>query len=182
MKLRNAFKTASLFFLFKFLDKALSGKVRFQSVIIKKSFLQELLDNEQFLSLFFSSVYDNRVLAKDRIALVAHILKEGSSGQMIKHSLDVIDKGNTLDNEGNYSSYEINKEDIRSLLNRQDAEVEFFIFRPVPYPLDNDYVSYQISPADRNRNGFSERHGDYAYTAMLNPSPPATNSFEMVSS
>ncbi len=181
MKLSSALKTASLFFLFKFMDKALSGKVRFQSVIIKKSFLQNLLDNDQFLSLFFSSIYDNRVLAKDKISLAAHILNDESNGQMIKHSLDVIGEDNVLDNERNYSSYEIKKEELMQLLESGGDEVFYFIFRPVTYALDVAYVSYRIIAADRNKIGLSEKHGDYAYTATMNPSPPASRSFEMIS-
>jgi hypothetical protein len=180
MKLSSVLKTASLFFLYNFFDKALSGKLKFQSVIVEKAFLQALLNREAFLYLFFSSVYDNRVLAKDRIALVAHISDKEVKGQMVKHSLDVTDEETVLQNERNYSSYEIKKEEIRELLQSQGDEVYYFIFKPIPYPLDKDYVSYQVIPADSNKLPFLERKRDYYYAAMLNPSPPANTSFEMM--
>lgn len=181
MKLRSTFKYVSLFLVFKYLEKAFAGKVKFQSVIIEKVFLQTLLNNEQFISLFFSTVYDNRLLAKDKISLAAHILNEKSNGQMIKHSLEVMGEDNVLDNEKNYSSYEIKKEELLQLLESGGDEVFYFIFRPVTYALDVAYVSYRIIAADRNKIGLSERHGDYAYTATMNPSPPASSSFEMES-
>lgn len=181
MIMRTVFKTASVFFLFKLFDKVLSSKVRFQSVIIEKDFLRTLLDSERFISLFFSSVYDNRTLAKDRVALVAHSKNEVSGGQMTKYSLKIIDKGNVLDNERNYSSYEIKKEELRDLLEKVGSEAQYFIFRPVNYALDPDYVSYNIIAADRYKNAFLEKHGDYAYTARMNPSPPAFRSFELSS-
>ncbi len=136
---------------------------------------------------------------------------------MKRQPLEALDKkGKLFNNDKNYSRYEIKKEDLRNLLESYGTEVHYFIFKPVDYVLDKEYVAYQIIPADRNKvplgrrqtesgasrrmmniqsseaeqSGvqtysqimeFSTMRQEYEVAGTMNPSPPATSSFEMES-
>lgn len=214
MFLRRSVKYASVIYLLGLvINKIILGKVRFLSMIIEKDKLEKLVRDNTFQSLFFSADYDNKLFAKDRVALLGYVLKDTSGAQMRKQPLQVIEKGEVFDTERKYSSYELNRENLERLLALYGAEAHYFIFKPVPYKPDKDYVAYQIIPADENGMPLQGpiRETAVAVTTMniqpaggeavivgnvteevalmtssstnavagvMNPSPPATVSFE----
>lgn len=167
MFLRSAFKYTSYFLLLKVINDKLFGKVRFQSMFTTRKSLKRLADDEKFEALFFSSVYDNKILAKDRVALLGYVLEGTKDQQMERWPLEVLDKGEVFDNERNYSSYKITKANLQKLLSRYGDEVVYFIFKPVPCALDEDYVAYEIIPADRNKMPFKRRSTETTTSSQL---------------
>jgi hypothetical protein len=161
MFLRTAFKLTSYFLLIKLIgDKLSGGKIKFQSIAIPIDTLRFLLSDTSFQSFFFSTVYDNRTLAKDKVALLGHVLRSGSSNQMEKRPLEVLDDEEKMMNDRNYSSYELRREDIQKIVDNYGERAAYFIFKPTPFSLDKSFVSYQVIPANVNKEYLRKNNSD----------------------
>jgi hypothetical protein len=212
MFLGSTFRYLSYIYILKLIiDKAFSGKVRFRSVYIEKAFLSTLIADEKFKSILFSSDYDGRPIIKDRVILLGY-LQEDNGALMKKLPLKVLNEGKVFDNEKNYSRYELTKADLAKIIGRYGEDAQYFIFSPITYRLDEEYLAYEVIPADQHKVPLKKRQQEnaaqeqsinsttedagapslrtgevtmalrasfqYEVTGVMNPSPPATSTFE----
>ena len=136
----------------------LKAKIRVRKMAVRRSLLQLFNDDASFKTLYFNFSYDNKVLARDVVALVAHRERvEEVKNLMDDVPLEFVDQGEFFDNEINYSVYKLTKPDLKKILDKFSGipDVVYVLFKPVPYSLDKRYLAYEIIPADKDKNPVS---------------------------
>lgn len=116
---------------------------------IRRSILQALYDDASFEILYFNPFYRNKFLAKDTVLLEAYQDTTAGGEKMIPVSLEKTGPGKSFGNEREYSTYRLNKDDIKTILDTAtDDSVEYILFEPVLWKEDKRYLAYEIVPAD----------------------------------
>ena len=166
------------------LNAEFTGKIRAVTMVMEKAFLESIKDEE---TLYFTTQYHNRGLAKDQILLAAYVGNNSKSVPVQTRDLGTVGKGEKFMNELRYSIYQLSKEEIKTILSfySKAKGVTYFLLEPIKFKGDNRYLSYRIRPADEGKkiiqfeqnvdkqNGGNDRL--WRETALfLNPSPPAT--------
>ena len=153
MKIGKAALFASVVVFSYRLFKEVTGvRIKARTVVLEKAFLESLYAQSNFQALLFNHEYGNRFLAKDQVTLVAHILETDTGNKPMRlKTLESLDGGKPFSNELDYSSYRLEKDDIKTILDNYSSlgNLVYFLLEPITFSEDIKYLAYKILPADK---------------------------------
>ena len=160
-------------------EKESHNKTKFYHMSLSKASLMKL-DLTQINGMLFSVNHRNRFIPKDQVRLSAFAYKK-SAGPMDTVQLIEIDKFETFKGSKQFTSYAISTKNLEKLKQgyASNADAVHFLFIPMLYPDDNDYIMYDIVAADKDfRPLVGAMEVQSVIDFELNPSPPARPGLE----
>jgi hypothetical protein len=156
MFVRNALKFGTFLFVLNLVDKLLLSRVKVRSILLDARYLKALLQEDRFVSLYISNAFSRKV-GNDQLSFLGYLLKKEQTGQMQRIHLETTEDGLTSPGaKVKYSSYNLTREVIEKLTSAY-PQAFYFLLRPMKSLLDEDYISFEIVPADKAKRPFPKR-------------------------